>query len=72
MLDGPLYNTLDIKEAAILHKYTSAMGRQIAKGDAETKATVSPQLLVKLQASMVKFYGNAVVLKSCMVQTPVL
>ena len=34
MVDDALYNTLDIKEAAILHKYLTAMGRQIAAGDA--------------------------------------
>ena len=34
MVDNALYTTLDIKEAAILHKYVSAMGREIAKGDA--------------------------------------
>ena len=33
MIDNQLFTTLDVKEAAILHKYITAAGHQIDKGD---------------------------------------
>ncbi len=42
MVDGPLFKTLDIKEAAIFYKYTNAANGQIMAQDEQTKQLVSP------------------------------
>ena len=71
-MDNQLFQGLEVKEGAIVHKYISAAGYQIDAGDAETKGLISPQNLVKMQIKMIEVMGNAVVFKAILVRTPVL
>ena len=41
MIDNQLFSSLDIKEAAILHKYITAAGNQINADDAGKSAAIS-------------------------------
>merc|ERR1711966_234226 len=55
-----MYSKLDIKEAAVLNKQ-----------DNETKQLVQQPTLIKTQLKMQEVYGNAVIMKSAFIKSPV-
>ena len=71
-IDGPLFETLDVKEAAILHKYLTAISNMYMMEHAETKATVPLLKIQRIRLKMVEKFGNAVIIKAISVRSAVI
>merc|ERR1712032_39500 len=66
-----MYSKLDIKEAAVLNKYFNLAYYYLNKQDNETKQLVQQPTLIKTQLKMQEVYGNAVIMKSAFIKSPV-